>query len=29
VTLGLNTLNFTYLILDDTIFGKLDEGSLS
>lgn len=29
VTLGLNTLNFTYLILDDLIFGKLDEGSLS
>jgi hypothetical protein len=29
VTFGLNTLNFTYLILDDTIFGKLDEGSLS
>jgi hypothetical protein len=29
VTLGLNTLNFTYLILDDTFFGKLDEGSLS
>lgn len=29
VTLGLNTLNFTYLILDDTIFGRLDEGSLS
>lgn len=29
VTLGLNTLNFTYLILDDTVFGKLDEGSLS
>lgn len=29
VTLGLNTLNFTYLILDDTIFGKLDEGSLA
>jgi hypothetical protein len=29
VTLGLNTLNFTYLILNDTIFGKLDEGSLS
>jgi hypothetical protein len=29
ITLGLNTLNFTYLILDDTIFGKLDEGSLS
>lgn len=29
VTLGLNTLNFTYLILNDTVFGKLDEGSLS
>lgn len=29
VTLGLNTLNFTYLILDDLIFGRLDEGSLS
>lgn len=29
VTLGLNTLNFTYLILDDLVFGKLDEGSLS
>lgn len=29
VTLGLNTLNFTYLILDDLVFGRLDEGSLS
>lgn len=29
VTLGLNTLNFTYLILDDTVFGKLDTGALS
>lgn len=29
VTLGLNTLNFTYLILDDTVFGRLDEGSLA
>jgi hypothetical protein len=29
VTLGLNTLNFTYLILDDLIFGRLDEGALS
>lgn len=29
VTFGLNTLNFTYLVLDDLVFGKLDEGSLS
>jgi hypothetical protein len=29
VTLGLNTLNFTYLILDDLVFGRLDEGSLA
>jgi hypothetical protein len=29
VTLGLNTLNFTYLILDDLVFGRLDEGALS
>lgn len=29
VTLGLNTLNFTYLILDDLIFGRLDEGALA
>lgn len=29
MTFGLDTLNFTYLVLDDTIFGKLDEGSLS
>jgi hypothetical protein len=29
VTLGLNTLNFTYLILDDPAFGKLDTGALS
>lgn len=28
VTLGLNTLNFTYLILDDLVFGRLDEGAL-
>lgn len=29
VTLGLNTLNFTYLILDDLIFGRLDQGALA
>jgi hypothetical protein len=29
MTFGLNTLNFTYLVLDDTIFGKLDQGSLA
>jgi hypothetical protein len=29
MTFGLDTLNFTYLVLNDTIFGKLDEGSLS
>lgn len=29
MTLGLNTRNFTYLVLDDTIFGRLDSGSLS
>jgi hypothetical protein len=29
MTFGLNTLNFTYLVLDDTIFGKLDTGSLA
>lgn len=29
VTLGLDTLNFTFFILDDEVFGKLDEGSLS
>lgn len=27
VTLGLNTLNVTYFVLDDTIFGRLDEGN--
>lgn len=29
VTFGLDTLNFTYLVLDDLVFGRLDEGSLS
>lgn len=29
VTFGLDTLNFTYLVLDDTIFGRLNSGSLS
>jgi hypothetical protein len=29
MTFGLDTLNFTYLVLNDTIFGKLDEGSLA
>ena len=29
VTLGLNTLNQTFFVLDDLIFGRLDEGSLS
>lgn len=29
MTLGLNTRNFTYLVLDDTVFGRLDEGSLA
>jgi len=29
MTLGLNTRNFTYLVLDDLIFGRLDEGSLA
>jgi hypothetical protein len=29
MTFGLDTLNFTYLVLDDTIFGKLNEGSLA
>lgn len=29
MTFGLDTLNFTYLVLDDTIFGKLDQGSLA
>jgi len=29
MTLGLNTRNFTYLVLDDTIFGRLDSGSLA
>lgn len=29
VTLGLATQNFTYLILDDLAFGRLDEGALS
>jgi hypothetical protein len=29
VTLGLNTLNFTFFILDDLVFGRLDEGALS
>lgn len=29
MTLGLNTQNFTYLVLDDLIFGRLDEGSLA
>jgi hypothetical protein len=28
MTFGLNTLNFTYLVLDDTVFGRLDEGAL-
>lgn len=27
ITFGLNTLNVTYLVLDDTIFGRLDEGN--
>lgn len=29
MTLGLNTQNFTYLVLDDLLFGRLDEGSLA
>lgn len=29
VTFGLDTVNFTYLVLDDLVFGRLDEGSLS
>lgn len=29
VTLGLNTLNTTFFVLDDLIFGRLDENSLS
>lgn len=29
VTLGLNTLNSTFFVLDDLVFGRLDEGSLS
>lgn len=29
VTLGLNTLNSTFFVLDDLIFGRLDEGALS
>lgn len=29
MTFGLDTLNFTYLVLDDLVFGRLDEGSLS
>ena len=29
VTLGLATQNFTYLILDDLAFGRLDQGALS
>lgn len=29
VTLGLNTLNSTFFVLDDLIFGRLDENSLS
>lgn len=29
ITLGLNTLNFTYLVLDDLVFGKLEEGALA
>jgi hypothetical protein len=29
MTFGLDTLNFTYLVLDDTIFGRLDEGALA
>ena len=29
VTLGLNTLNATFFVLDDIIFGRLDENSLS
>jgi hypothetical protein len=29
VTLGLNTLNTTSFVLDDLIFGRLDEGSLA
>lgn len=29
ITFGLDTLNFTYLVLDDTIFGRLNSGSLS
>lgn len=28
MTFGLDTLNFTYLVLDDTVFGRLDEGAL-
>lgn len=29
MTFGLDTLNFSYLILDDELFGRLDEGSLA
>jgi len=29
VTLGLNTLNSTFFILDDIVFGRLDESSLA
>lgn len=29
MTFGLDTLNFTYLVLNDTVFGKLNEGSLA
>jgi hypothetical protein len=29
MTFGLDTLNFTYLVLDDTVFGRLDEGALA
>lgn len=28
MTFGLDTLNFTYLVLDDEVFGRLDEGAL-
>lgn len=29
MTFGLDTLNYSYLVLDDLVFGRLDEGSLS
>lgn len=29
MTFGLDSLNFTYLVLDDEVFGRLDEGSLA